>query len=364
MNPYDFVRIDVNKPPERRKPVWHHQFTGPNGQRLFTGHLTVEVYTETPLFIFDPHSTTNTKQSLRNRQGDYIIPGSSLKGMLRSVVETLGSGCLTLFDGRRDQIPPHFEHCSDNTKLCLACRIFGMLKVRNRGQDSEQEEENPQGVFLGKVNIGDASLPAATALRHSPMVLAALMGPKPHHTDFYLDAAYRYIAGRKYYFHHYPSGKGGNSRFEKYIQPLDTGNTLSFRIDFSNLEEDEFGALLLAVTLEEGMRHKIGYAKPLGLGSVQLTLKDATLVDYAARYALNGSAERGKMSYPDAAALKALRDMYVPNFSHTYLVPLAMGDLRRIWQWPPAPGVTYHYPSKDDWFDTPLSRGKRIAQTP
>jgi hypothetical protein len=40
-----------------------------------------------------------------------------------------------------------------------------------------------------------------------------------------------------------------------------------------------------------------------------------------------------------------------------------MEDLRRIWRWPPEAGVSYYYPSKQKWFDTPASRGKRIRDT-
>src|SRR3989442_985395 len=83
------------------------------------------------------------------------------------------------------------------------------------------------------------------------------------------------------------AGKPAN----RYIQPLDYGTRFHFRVNFTNLEADEFGALLLAVTLEEGMRHKSGYAKPLGLGSIQLMPTGMTLIDYATRYT---QPERGK----------------------------------------------------------------------
>ena len=72
-------------------------------QPLYTGHLEVDMYVETPFFIADPRSNSSdprkAAQSIKNSQGEYIIPGSSLKGMIRSVIETLGNGCLTLFDG-------------------------------------------------------------------------------------------------------------------------------------------------------------------------------------------------------------------------------------------------------------------------
>lgn len=58
------------------------------------------------------------------------------------------------------------------------------------------------------------------------------------------------------------------------------------------VEADEFGALVLAILLEDNMRHKIGYDKPLGLGSVQLTPTRLTLIDYAARYTQTAAGAR------------------------------------------------------------------------
>ena len=53
MNPYDFVRIDWNRPPERHRPTWHHRVVGQRMQRLYAGHIEVDVLTEKPLFIAD-----------------------------------------------------------------------------------------------------------------------------------------------------------------------------------------------------------------------------------------------------------------------------------------------------------------------
>ena len=54
---------------------------------------------------------------------------------------------------------------------------------------------------------------------------------------------------------------------------------------------------------------------------------------------------------------------HIDNFYAKHLVHIAMDDLRRIWHWLPDPDVEYYYPSKRDWFDTPESIGKRIADT-
>lgn len=368
MNPYDFARVDWNRPPERHKPSWHHRLTG--SQLLYAGSLEVDIYAETPVFISDPRNVSpdpkRPAQFMQNRQGEYIIPGSSLKGMLRSLVETLGNGCLTLFDGDyergrvryRGSVPPAFQHCDTNTRLCIACRLFGMLKERTGG------------VFLGKVNIGDARSLPDKVFKYDPIYTAVLVEPKPHHESFYLDEAKKYIAGRKFYFHHSPnldpltapgpilfSGRPAN----RFIQPLDYDTSFHARLDFANLEADEFGALLLAVCLEEDMRHKIGYGKPLGLGSVQFTPTRLTLIDYATRYTQPGS-HHGKTVLEGQSMWEVLYK-HIDAFTQDRLAVLAMDDLRRIWRWPPEPNVEYYYPSKRDWFDTAESRGKRIKDT-
>ena len=375
MNPYDFTRIDFSKPPKRRKPIWHHHLVEP-GKRLFSGTMEVDIYAETPLFIansgvivIDPKRPA---QSMRNPQGDYIIPGSSIKGVLRLLVETLGNGCLTLFDARyerdrvnyRDKVPPAFRHCSDATNLCIACRTFGML---NRGD-----------IFLGKVNIGDAISYPGKAYLYDPIYTAVLVEPKPRHEAFYLDEQRQYIAGRKFYFHHTVADllteKGmvyfgrNQEPANRYIQPLDRDTSFHFRVDFTNLEADEFGALLLAVTLEDEMRHKIGYGKPMGLGSVQFAPTSLTLVDYATRYtsyAKTGEKDSkgGKTTWQGDPMWNDVLFAQTDNFIETELSRPAMDDLSRIWRWPPDPDADYYYPSKRDWFDTPAARGKRIADT-
>lgn len=378
MNPYDFVSIDWNRPPERRKPIWHNRLTGVDGQHLYSGSIELDIYAETPLFIADPRAAPSdprkATQSIKNKPGQYIIPGSSLKGMVRTVVETLGNGCLTLFDGRYDgkyrndkvnyyhAVPLTFQKCKDSTNLCIACRIFGMLRVDKEREGSNGEKEDAKAVFLGKVNIGDAVVVGESKV-HAPIYTFALMNPKPYHDVFYLDETRKHIAGRKFYFHHEKLLQSETlGKYNRYIQPLDSDTKFHTRIDFTNLEEDEFGALLLALTLEENMRHKIGYGKPLGLGSINMIPTSLTLVDYVARYTQQ-STNRGKKTWTDNEMWQQVIYGQVERFSVSYLVQIAMDDLRRIWAWPPDDSVDYYYPSKRDWFDTEDSQGKRIADT-
>jgi hypothetical protein len=377
MNPYDFVRIDWEKPPLRKKPIWHYQLVGSAQQKLYSGQIELNIETETAFLIHDPHARNEPTPSLRNAQGEYIIPGSSLKGMLRSVVETLGRGCLTLFDGDyepvkkngrmeyearyKNLVPKSFLRCTNNNELCLSCRIFGMMRPKAGEGNSEARVGEGKNLFLGKVNIGDARAPRTSPL-YAKMRTIDLMGAHPHHDAFYLDEAKTAIAGRKYYFHHAhePLQATRASNYNHYIQPLDKGTIFQVGLDFVGLTADEFSVLLLAITLEKGMRHKIGYAKPLGLGTVYLNPQRMIVIDYATRYTQPGGGGREEYTHDE---IMQLRDELLEPFKQTQLVSRSLQDLRRIWRWPADPDVVYDYPDYS-WFKSPENRGKRLTNTP
>jgi RAMP superfamily len=365
MNPYDFVRIDWSRPPERHKPIWHHRLFNQGGDALYSGQLELDIYLETPCFIDDPNhrhdDPRKPSEFYRNAHGAYTIPGSSLKGLLRSLTETLGNGCLTLFDGEyeghkvdyRQKVPAAFQRCRDVNELCLTCRTFGTM--------------NRNTIFLGKINISDAEVNADRVYEHDPIYTKALMTPRPHHDSFYLDEEQQHIAGRKFFFHHSPSQEllttsgytymGGRAA-NRYIRPLAHDTQFHCRIDFTNLEYDEFAALLLATVLEDEMRHKIGYGKPLGLGSIQISPTKLTLINYATRY--NGRGHSGKTVKQGNDTWLAIYD-YMNDFGEREAVRAAMDDLRSIWTWPPAENVVYDYPRKD-WFERE-GRGQGIEAT-
>lgn len=362
MNPYDFVPIDMEHLPEKRRPVWHNVLTTANPQtdKLYSGYLYLYIKSETPLFIRDGNSSSDPrvpKEHISNKAGKQIIPGTSLKGLLRSVVETLCNGCITVFhlprEYTRNPIPLGFAYCTSNTSLCIACRLFGMMQAGQRNAE----------VFLGKVNIGDAEVYEDSLCFSKPIYTAVLDTPKPRHTAFYLDPQGRYIAGRKFYFHHdreprtenrlLPIRDTGKYR-NQYIRPLDTGTEFSARLDFTNLEADEFAALMLAITMQWDMRHKIGYGKPIGLGSVRIDATELHIVDYATRYTTS-RANRGMSTYgidklPDLIDEQmASFDPHIDRAWKSFSIQSSLQHLYRIWQWPPDNSVEYAYPSQR-WF--------------
>lgn len=370
MNPYDFVPLDMQHLPEKRTPIWHNMLTS-DSDKLYSGNLSLYIRAETPIFIpNDGSSMQNPNEAaehIYNGNGDYILPGSSIKGMLRTVVETLCRGCLTVINRDDPDVPKDFLPCNGNTSLCTSCRLFGMI--------SRQKEAK---VFLGKVNIGDAIAYVHNPSYHGSIYTDILEAPKTHHTAFYFYNDER-IVGRKFYFHNdrlitkdalIPRSDGNGYR-NQYIQPLAVGTDFFARLDFTNLTADEFAALLFAILLQKEMRHKIGYGKPLGLGSVQLDVRYLQLLDYRNRYK-QFHAERGITSYEGQNLYNLLDAQMVsidPEINatwNTFKALPSLNELRRIWRWPPDHSVEYAYPSKH-WFDThPLATirdTKRLPRT-
>ena len=330
MNPYDFVPIDWSNPPERHRPSPHDRFDGISGK--IEGTITAE----TPLFIRSPQTSQGAQPFIKNKQNQHIVPGSSLKGLFRNLVETIGNGCF-VFDKLycENNLPNEFKKCNA-ARLCIACRMFG--RIPDQGDTSS--------LHLGNVSFNDAI--KVKIWDHDAVHLIALMSPKPHHQAFYLGLDGN-IAGRKFYFHQ-PSGiqkVDQEGELNPYIKPVDKGSQFTFSVQFTNLEAIELQTLLYAFVLEPGMRHKLGYGKPAGLGSVHFEIEKLTLIDYASRYS---TTSQGRTEYDAGNGLATyLRQQTNNTASRT------LNALRRIWRWDPNDKTSYHYPNQDWFGDNPTT---------
>lgn len=196
-------------------------------------------------------------------------------------------------------------------RLDLTESIFGTVETSS--------SDDRQSAIKGRVRFEDAMASGGGPHWYeSTLVPHILSAPKP--TAFqhyltqggtvseeklttYLDGHHTTVRGHKLYWHRWSPGQGmaqvkatnhdpllQDLRTE---QPEDTQHTLvtpvkqgvrfTGRVRFENLTDLELGALLHALQLPDGCCHRIGMAKPLGLGSIRIrsTLR---LVDRAARY--------------------------------------------------------------------------------
>jgi CRISPR-associated protein (TIGR03986 family) len=203
-----------------------------------------------------------------------------------------------------DLLPEHLHHCQDINSLCPACRTFGWVRGK---------QTSGPGAYAGRVRFSDAVIEESH--EQPPMTLSILGSPNPTTSRFYLfqpdgtpsktartddnvgydgNGGRNLLRGRKFYRHHRPNDLDLNaspSNQNRTVKDAEgPGALLSFTIDFENLAPVELGALLWSITLGGKGYQRLGFGKPLGLGSVQIDAK-VQLLDVEERY--SGLASNG-----------------------------------------------------------------------
>lgn len=213
-------------------------------------------------------------------------------------------------------LPGNLAPCIDAEHLCPACRTFGWV-----APPAAQLDEQDQAAYAGRLRFSLGTL-IGEARSLPPVALAILSTPKPTTKRFYLargtgqgypaagsdptwneqsdnegwDDPHNFIRGRKFYRHHHPGVQMKEQEYRRangrtddqnrtIRDPLASDCRFSFEIDFENLAALELGALLWSLELDGQACHRLGYGKPLGFGSVRLSIDDLQLIDPAARYA-------------------------------------------------------------------------------
>jgi CRISPR/Cas system CSM-associated protein Csm3 (group 7 of RAMP superfamily) len=348
MNPYGFVCFGPAA--QRESATRHEQFDGLSGR--LTCHLTARTH------LFIPQTQENRERGhqelklLRSAQGLPLLPGSSLKGIIRSTAEALSGSCLVLPTGRRGEveyrgrppvfyrIPYGFEHCRDADHLCPACRIFGSL--------------NGNEHFLGKIGLNDAI--ATEQADAEKMTIEALMEPKPRHRAWYEDPQQRgFIRGRKFYYHRPlgPRRTTVKNDYNKTIEAIRPGTIFEFKLDYTNLTGAELALLVFALILEPEMCHKVGMGKPVGLGSARIEIVGWKQIDRQARYQQFGNGVTALANDTLDGEIAQWHTQYHQVYANWQE---SLADLRRIWIWNPGAVEDVRYPGQD-WF-------RRNAATP
>jgi CRISPR-associated protein (TIGR03986 family) len=209
---------------------------------------------------------------------------------------------------------PHLLPCQEYDALCPACRVFGW--VYGAHEEKRELAQDKITAYAGRLRVSHAVLTEDKGTLED-IVLAILSSPKPTTTRFYLqptngrprdgldDSRAGYdsdneLRGRKFYRH---QGEANPAEYERATTAefdgrddqnrtvrgaRKPGNKFQFTLDFHNLAPLELGALLWALELDGGSCHRLGFAKPLGFGSVKLQVTNLKVMDPEQRYgALN-----------------------------------------------------------------------------
>ncbi len=176
-----------------------------------------------------------------------FLPGSSLRGMVRNMAEMLGAGCARYYRGNK---PRNLEDCTPE-RACLVCRVFGFV--------------HKDYAWTGKVRFSDSDRAKVNWVKyHAPR-------------DREPAAA---GSGWVIFRHERPDLAPGPLRC------ANRGAKWRFRVEYLNLDAEEYAVFRFALTLERGpmqLAHKLGYAKSLGLGSVRIAIRNPGAAPEAAK---------------------------------------------------------------------------------
>jgi len=133
--PYALVAIP-SEAPRRMGPATHERFVG------LTGHLLLE-FTVVSEYLFvgsgdygvDPSARGDRPDvwyTFSRRDGRVCVPGTSLKGAVRGLLEAISNSCVSQYRRGREEVGPSHRPCQDQQRLCPACRLFGRTGLRGR----------------------------------------------------------------------------------------------------------------------------------------------------------------------------------------------------------------------------------------
>lgn len=297
-----------------------------------TGRLELKIHVESMLHIgsmqqdYDQNGNVIKKQMRRN--GKIIIPGSSLKGSVRSIAEAVSHSCAVKvpngWENLKCLLPvQNRESCSNPKRLCITCSMFGMAKnaagykgklqfgefvleqggvVRKKlpplkspfrdypecikGKKGDQElkklpDYDVRKILQMKSGYGNERLYYCRACetencqnctKYDYFQAVKAAGPKRN----------KGFRGRKFYSTAREDNREEDSRFGEYFEMIKPGSILKGELWFQNLEEEEGKLLAYALNLGRHFTLKLGYGKPLGCGKIWIEL--AGIDDMGDRY--------------------------------------------------------------------------------
>lgn len=160
------------------------------------------------------------------------IPGSALKGPVRSLVEAITFSCVNKTKARLNV--ERYGECRHRrgSEICLACRMFGAMG------------------YQGQISFGDAPMSKGSS---NILYIPAQHEPK--------------LTNERRY---YPHGLQDREKLRWPLQAAKVNSRFHFRINYTNLSEAELGLLLIALGQSQPpICLKLGAGKSNGLGAVR-----------------------------------------------------------------------------------------------
>ncbi|MCS7263686.1 MAG: RAMP superfamily CRISPR-associated protein [Armatimonadetes bacterium] len=264
--PKPFVLVPIPKDePQRSRAMTFEKFSGLTGQMELEFKVVSEfLFVGSGGYEFDPNSRADQPDvwhTFYRRNGQICVPGTSLKGSIRAIVEAISNSCvLQTRRGERVSSRSH-QRCEfksvEQSQICPACRLFGTTGLR------------------GRVNFSDA-IPTGNAKLQVEKI-HELWEPK------------KWTNARRFYElkNFQPSPNRRPERNYRFVEAVPKETCFVTTLNFENLSHAELGLLLYALGLEpkdgrytHAFTPKLGGAKPRCFGAVKFEPKRAKLLRY------------------------------------------------------------------------------------
>ena len=255
-----------------------------------TGKIHLRLTAKTPVFVRQGQVTNDIPSNeFVHKENVYFIPATSIKGMVRSILEIISFGKLGMEGDKEGKYLAHAASSID-----LAECIFGKVKG-----DS----------LRGRVLFSHAEL--KTPVIKTDEEEAYCGQPKASYDPIYRDG--NSLKGWKRYpvrsnVSEIPEVAEGNEEYAQHFIPLAAGSVFECDMRYFNLKREELGALLYAMNFFEGAIYSIGFGKPYGFGQVTIELSDNDEIELLKQefISLISSQIEG---YADSVQLHELKEM-------------------------------------------------------
>lgn len=295
--PYEFIPLL-----EQCEPIDYNEQIA-EGKCIYSGKLRLKITVMSPLHIggglqdYDNKGNVIKKQMRRN--GKIIIPGSSLKGSVRSVAEAISYSCAVKVPNKilRAALPVNNNQpCTSANKLCMTCYIFGMMSKTDS--------------YKGKVQFGEFVLESGNLIEEEiPALKSPFQNYPREHDKFHTSEKCSYGNERLYYCRACETGNCENCTKENYYKNIKivgkdrkmefrgrkfystgkelrlenankacyemiaSGSVLKGEIMFQNLRQEEGKLLAYALNIGHFFCTKLGFGKPLGYGKIKIDIE-------------------------------------------------------------------------------------------
>lgn len=259
MKPYKFVtlsdKVERTEPRERNVLLEDHF----HGKWLLKGKALTDIIIRSG--ELDIHED-NIVHDLMKRNGQPFLPGSSVKGVVRSIHEAITYSCIDLpylFGENYNRNQEYEAISSDNCKddaICPTCQLFGYV---NRGS-------------IGKSLLAFSDFRLTTDVEESVTVkkIPNLFRPLREKSAMTIYQDERDRLQRKFYTHGTPQAGSGSPQLV-----IKKGAEFQGEITYFNLDGKDIGALAFSFGIAENpFPIKIGYGKPAYFGSIQFELEN------------------------------------------------------------------------------------------